>query len=59
MSRDLVVRSGAVVGNHDYLLDWIFRQDGSIEARVGATPHSIFPESGPGLAPRRTSPLLA
>lgn len=36
-SRDLVVRTGAVLGNYDYLLDWIFRQDGSIEARVGAT----------------------
>ena len=36
-SRDLVVRVGAVVGNYDYLLDWIFRQDGSIEVRVGAT----------------------
>ena len=35
--RDLVVRVGAVVGNYDYLLDWIFRQDGSIEVRVGAT----------------------
>ena len=36
-SRDLVVRVGAVVGNYDYLLDWIFRQDGSIEIRVGTT----------------------
>ena len=36
-SRDLLVRVGAVVGNYDYLLDWIFRQDGSIEVRVGAT----------------------
>ena len=36
-SRDLVVRVGAVVGNYDYLLDWIFRQDGSIEVRVGTT----------------------
>ena len=36
-SRDLVVRVGAVVGNYDYLLDWIFRQDGAIEVRVGAT----------------------
>ncbi len=36
-SRDLVVRSAAVIGNYDYLLDWVFRQDGSIEARVGAT----------------------
>lgn len=36
-SRDLVVRVGAVVGNYDYLLDWIFRQDGAIEVRVGTT----------------------
>ena len=36
-SRDLVVRLGGVVGNYDYLVDWIFRQDGSIEVRVGAT----------------------
>ena len=36
-SRDLVVRVGAVVGNYDYLLDWIFRQDGAVEVRVGTT----------------------
>ncbi len=36
-SRDLVVRLGGVVGNYDYLVDWIFRLDGSIEVRVGAT----------------------
>ncbi len=58
-SRDLVVRSGAVVGNYDYLLDWIFRQDGSIEVRVGATgllevkattaasAHELAPTAGP------------
>ena len=36
-SRDLVVRSAMVIGNYDYLLDWIFRQDGSIRVAVGAT----------------------
>ena len=36
-SRDLVVRLGGVVGNYDYLMDWIFRQNGSIEVRVGST----------------------
>lgn len=36
-SRDLVVRSAMVIGNYDYLLDWIFRQDGSIRIAVGAT----------------------
>ncbi|MBT5202046.1 MAG: tyramine oxidase, partial [Gammaproteobacteria bacterium] len=35
--RDLVVRSAAVIGNYDYLFDWVFRQDGSMEASVGAT----------------------
>ena len=35
--KDLVVRSAAVIGNYDYLFDWVFRQDGSIEASVGAT----------------------
>ena len=36
-SRDLVVRSAMVIGNYDYLLDWIFRQDGSVRVAVGAT----------------------
>ena len=36
-SRDPVVRVRAVVGIHDYLLDWIFSQDGAIEVRVGTT----------------------
>ena len=35
--RDLVVRSAAVIGNYDYLFDWVFRQDGSIVASVGLT----------------------
>jgi len=35
--RDLVVRSAAVIGNYDYLLDWTFQQDGSVLAAVGAT----------------------
>jgi len=35
--RDLVVRSAAVLGNYDYLFDWVFQQDGSIFVRVGAT----------------------
>ncbi|HIG60421.1 MAG TPA: hypothetical protein EYQ22_05980 [Gammaproteobacteria bacterium] len=35
--RDLVVRSAAVIGNYDYLLDWTFQQDGSVLVAVGAT----------------------
>jgi primary-amine oxidase len=36
-SRELVLRSAAVVGNYDYLMDWRFEQDGTIEVAVGAT----------------------
>jgi primary-amine oxidase len=35
--RTLVLRSAAVIGNYDYLLDWRFEQDGSIRVAVGAT----------------------
>ncbi len=36
-SRELVLGTAAVVGNYDYLMDWIFQQDGTIRVAVGAT----------------------
>jgi primary-amine oxidase len=36
-SRELVLRTAAVAGNYDYILDWIFQQDGTIRVAVGAT----------------------
>jgi primary-amine oxidase len=36
-TRELVLRSAAVVGNYDYLLDWRFQPDGTITVAVGAT----------------------
>jgi primary-amine oxidase len=36
-ARDLVLRTIGTFGNYDYVLDWVFRQDGSIKVRVGAT----------------------
>src|SRR5260370_33600407 len=36
-SRELVLRTAAVAGNYDYMLDWIFKQDGTIRVAVGAT----------------------
>jgi primary-amine oxidase len=35
--RELVLRSAAAIGNYDYLMDWRFRQDGTIEVALGAT----------------------
>jgi primary-amine oxidase len=35
--RDLVARMTAVLGNYDYVIDWVFQQDGSIRVMVGAT----------------------
>ena len=37
VKRDLVIRTAAVLGNYDYVFDWIFQQDGSIRVAVGAT----------------------
>jgi len=36
-ARELVVRTSATIGNYDYLLDWVFKQDGGITVSVGAT----------------------
>jgi primary-amine oxidase len=36
-TREMVLRTAAVIGNYDYLLDWRFEQDGSIRVAVGAT----------------------
>ena len=36
-ARELVVRSASVVGNYDYLIDYVFQQDGSIRVAIGAT----------------------
>ncbi len=34
---ELVVRSISQVGNYDYLLDWVFTQNGAIRAEIGLT----------------------
>src|SRR5260370_2751094 len=36
-ASQLVVRSAAAIGNYDYLVDYVFHQDGSIRIAVGAT----------------------
>jgi primary-amine oxidase len=35
--RDLVARMAAVLGNYDYIVDWVFQHDGTIRVLVGAT----------------------
>jgi primary-amine oxidase len=36
-ATELVVRSASEVGNYDYLIDYVFQQDGMIHVLVGAT----------------------
>ena len=36
-ARVLVLRTAAVIGNYDYVLDWRFDRDGSLRVAVGAT----------------------
>jgi primary-amine oxidase len=37
VKRDLVARAAAVLGNYDYVFDWVFQQDGTIKVAIGAT----------------------
>jgi primary-amine oxidase len=34
---DLVLRLVSSIGNYDYIFDWVFRQDGTIQVAVGAS----------------------
>ncbi|HEX6386137.1 MAG TPA: primary-amine oxidase [Anaerolineae bacterium] len=34
---DLVLRSISAIGNYDYIFDWVFRQDGTINIAVGSS----------------------
>jgi len=36
-ASEMVVRSASEVGNYDYLIDYVFQQDGTIRVAVGAT----------------------
>jgi len=57
---ELVVRSIAQVGNYDYLLDWVFTQNGVIRGEVGLT--GIDAPKGVGSAggdPAQSTPVAA
>ncbi len=59
---ELVVRSISQVGNYDYLIDWVFTQNGIVRAEVGLTgidaPKAV-PNAMGGEGNRRTSAPIA
>jgi primary-amine oxidase len=60
-TRQLVLRTAAVIGNYDYILDYRFDPDGTIEVAVGATgviETKSANEKLPGTSPAHTAPDL-
>ena len=57
-SRDLAARVEAVVGIHQYLLDWIPWQDGAIEVGVGTTGILEVMTLRPGTRRRQSRALM-
>jgi primary-amine oxidase len=59
--QDLVVRGVAVVGNYDYVLDWVFQQDGTLRVAVGATgivESKVVPQEDAGAAAGPSAPTV-
>ena len=50
-NRQLVLRSAAVIGNYDYIMDWRFDPDGTMEVAVGATGIIETKSAGQKVAP--------
>ncbi|MGH7563874.1 MAG: hypothetical protein ACREK5_05580 [Gemmatimonadota bacterium] len=57
--RDLVLRMIATLGNYDYLVDWVFQQDGSIRIVGGATGVVAVKSVGSPTAVASTTPARA
>ena len=49
-----MLRTAAAIGNYDYMMDWIFQQDGTIRVRVGATGIVEVKGSKDVVAPEQT-----